>query len=273
MEKKNINKFTPDRLKKQIKLLNELIEKTPNEEEKEKNDEMVKKKIEFINNYAENITNSDNKTIIEFMNNLLLLSNTFYKTNGDEIADKIWQFYDDKHFIIHSEQKSPNRSDFFLNLFFLNNPKAKIITDNNLFIDFEDSLFNKFNQYKDKLGLSDNIDNNMEKQIEHKNFLLDIIIYYIYSKVELRSFYTALSTFLVTTKSSVMLLYKTLSLFALSFLKLENKENHLPSLLYVIGGVLRDHARSYLKTKGILQENLSYHECKKHVFNIFILET
>ena len=56
-------------------------------------------------------------------------------------------------------------------------------------------------------------------------------------------------------------------------MKVIKKENFISSLLYVLGGVLRDMARSYLKTKGILNENLSYHLCKhkekKHETHFF----
>jgi hypothetical protein len=98
-----------------------------------------------------------------------------------------------------------------------------------------------------------------------KNFLVDCIIIKIYANCEIKMFYTSLSSFIVNTKSNVMLLFKAISLFSLCLWQFEKKENFIDSLIFIVGGVLRDLGRSYLKTKGILNENLSYHLCKKHV--------
>ena len=46
------------------------------------------------------------------------------------------------------------------------------------------------------------------------------------------------------------------------FFHLKNIENFVSGLLYIFGGILRDLGRSYLKTKGIYNENLSYNKCE-----------
>jgi hypothetical protein len=233
----------------------ELITEINSTQEDEKNAQLAKS---FFEEFG---TLQNNSNIIPFLQNLFLFDEAFFIKHGDDLADKVWELYDDKNFNLDIPEYK-HFSSFFINLFFMNKNLVEQLLANKVFYiegnriksadinavrEFNKELFPKLNQN------------------ELKSFLLDYLIMYIFSKAELRNFYTSLSSFLVGSKSNVMLLFKCLALFGLSLWQLEKRENFLDGLLYVIGGVLRDHARSYLKTKGILQENLSYHKCKDKV--------
>jgi hypothetical protein len=202
--------------------------------------------------------------IISYLENLFLLEESFFIKNGDDLADKVWELYDDKHFNIDLPEYK-HFSYFFINLFFMNKNLVEPLLANGIFYIEDNKIksadISKVREFNKELFPKLNSLN----QNELKNFLVDYLVMYIFTKAELRHFYTSLSSFLVGTKSNVMLLFKCLSLFGLALWQFEKRENFLDGLLYVIGGVLRDHARSYLKTKGILQENLSYHKCKDKV--------
>lgn len=96
-----------------------------------------------------------------------------------------------------------------------------------------------------------------------QNDILDIIVLIIFTKIDFQNFYISLATFLVSTNSSTVLLFKIISLISLCFVNLNNISNFTDSILFCLGSVLRDHARSYLKTKNKYDESLTYHVCKK----------
>lgn len=134
---------------------------------------------------------------------------------------------------------------------------------NNIYNEEEDTRVN--NLYKIHFLSKDNLIKYINNRNDiSNNFLIDILILLIFSRSKLNEFYTSLSTFLVTTQGNSYLLFKIISLFSICLLNLNKKENFLNSLLFIIGSSFRDHAKSYLKSKNMLNETITYHKCSKN---------
>ena len=88
-------------------------------------------------------------------------------------------------------------------------------------------------------------------------------------------FYTGISSLLMSLNNSVIKFYKMLSLFSFSLWTLSNKKDNLiKSLLYIIGGVLKDFCRSLFKTEKIDIKKLIYFkekEKEEHFFPDIVL--
>jgi hypothetical protein len=250
-------------LEKQILVINDINAKI---EDEEKLDE-VKTLSNTLLNHIEDLGKLEAIKQIDYLKNLFNFSEDYFKKHGDDLMEKIWLLYDDNNFTIDIVQDNLTSNVFFFDLFFLKSTNIKKALES-FSTDETGKITSKsieeIRANINKLNLSD------LNPSEQKNFLIDYLVMLVYSKADIKNYYTSLSSFLIQTNSSVMLLYKILALFGLFFLQLDKKENFLDGLLYIIGGVLRDHARSYLKTKGILQENISHHSCSKHHVNILI---
>ena len=213
---------------------------------------------ELIKSFCSDLEQVDKKDLIKSLINIIQFDEIVFEKYGDDIVEKLWEYYDDKDFNMNIESES----NFFINLFFLDQNIVELLLEKNIFnINNKkitscsiDDLRAKFDDILTTLHIN-----------KQKNFIIDVIVFYIFTKIDLKYFYTCLSSFIVGTKSNVMLLFKCIALFGLSLQQIDKKEDFLDGLMYIVGGVLRDHARSYLKTKGILQENLSYHKCENHV--------
>ena len=258
-EKKSMNvAVTTEQFSKIVNKLNKIYDNKTDAEFKEKED----KYKNYVFKYVENLTKQENKMIIDSIKQLFNLRKEFLEKTGDELIERIWKLYDLKSFDKGTIKIDKNKN--LLNLV-------------NIFL-----LFNNFNCFdalyeiddenmkiKQKVAINSELllklDLKFKSEGENRNTLIDLFIFLIFSTVELKNFYTSISTFLLNTDSNVILLYKTIALFGLSIAQIGKKEDFLSSIYYIIGGVLRTHARSYLKTKGILKENLSDIGCKKHV--------
>ena len=95
------------------------------------------------------------------------------------------------------------------------------------------------------------------------NFLIDLLIFRIFPLTKIEGFYTTLSGLLIQDFRNVLKFFKIISLFGICLAQFDKREDFIGSLLFVAGGVLRDIARCYLKTKGVFNENLSYHKCTR----------
>lgn len=252
----------------------------------EKNDATIDEKITtFFSKLMDNLKNTnDDQAIQEFLTTLFKLDFSFYKKYGDDLLEKFWGLYNTKEIQIENHLsietlfktclKKPSNDD---------ENKPSLISKGVLYEHLV-SQFLQFNPSTLENLLSQEI---ISKEEFHSNFkvkficsketlseftfsnklsrnnLVDIIILLIYSIIELQQFYISLSTFIVSTNSNSVLLFKIISLFSMCLMTLENKAKFIDSLLFVLGGVLRDHARSYLKTKNRFNESLTYHMCKK----------
>jgi hypothetical protein len=244
-----------DKVNKTIDEINSLVKEGDKEEE-------LNKISRTFCQQVEDLVHLETPKQIESLYELFNLSEEYFNNYGDDLIEKAWFLYDENNFYIDVESSN----EFFFNLFFITEKSAKQAKE--VFsIESNGEILSKpietIREHIKKLNLS------CLTPGEQKNCIIDYLVMAAYSKSDIKSFYTSLSSFLIQTKSSVLLLFKSLSLFGLFFQQQEKKENFLDGLLFIIGGVLRDYARSYLKTKGILKENISYTACNKHHVSYF----
>lgn len=281
METKKSNlEFSKEKFEKAISNLNLISEKisaveygSTLESDKNKDSERNKKNQNYVKKYLEHLRKSQDKDIISILKYLLDLSSQSWAKNGDEFIEELWNLYDNKGFHIFNSEMALTYYEYFLNMYFFNSKNLNILLKHQLFIINKDSkkvesyfTLEKFNQIQEEFSFS--ILNSPEDAlipVMEKNFLIDICMLLLICNLDIKASYTSISAFIVGTDGSVMKLFKVLSMFGLCLWQIEKKENFLPGLLYIVGGVLRDHGKSYLKTKGILDQNLSYHKCPKDV--------
>jgi hypothetical protein len=264
-------------LKTLIETLNTLSLKTyPDKKENKDIDKEIDKDKNISQRYVNDIKEifekeNKNEKINNNLLELLCMNDESLSKHGDELLENLWKLYANTIFNIPSLTTISTPEQFFIDLFFLNNAKLNTLKEQNI-IKIKENLIeiNISKEFVENNILSK--DSSKEALLNNRNVLIDLIIFNMFCKTaskDLKGFYTSLSGFVVTTESSVFLLYKTISLFALCLFTMEKKENFVDSLFYILSGVLRDHARSYLKTKGVLNENLSYHKCSKHVKKLY----
>lgn len=275
-----------DKLKIIVKNLNKLLFLTKNETDKDynSNQEKINKSLSYLKAYLDTFSKDlDSKDIILNLKELLKLNVNFFKSHGDEILDKVWLLYDDKLNSTHNINLHSDPYTFFSDLFLLNNKQIKSIlfNEDNFKLDFNSNKLifpeDNFNERINKILETANDQyfmNGKEGNLLNleKNFLIDLLILIVFTFGDIKMFYTTVSTFITFIDSKVVLVFKIISLFSLALWQLEKKENFIDSLLFLLAGILRDLARSYLKTKGIVEENLSFHMCTKHVkLNIYFI--
>lgn len=256
-------KYTLDKLKKIIAQVNQLMNKTDKEAEDKKD-----RGIAYLKTYLDQIKGFEQNDIIISLKEYFSLSKEFYIKYGDDLIEKLWGLYNENEFTM-GDYKEKELYDYFLWLFFCNNQ---------LLIEYLQKEIINFNIQSKEISVNfDKIKQEISSDnILTQNFLIDLIIMMIYSITAIQGFYTTISALLMMVNSNVTKFYKILSLFGLCYWKLEKKQDFINSLLFISGGVMRDLARSYLKTKGILNENLTYHKCsnkKKHQSNFFPAST
>ena len=216
-----------------------------------------------------------NKTLIQ----LLQLKPAVLSKYGSELLDKIWDLSDDNEYIPPEEilsQPADKRltpmelMKYFLALFFGNKNSLNDILDNKYIIIDEEKRKININEEKCK-----EIGANSEKYINNNNLLSNLLIIKIMTYTNPESFYTGISSLLMVLDNSVIKFYKALSLFSFSLWFLSNKKDNLiKSLLYIIGGVLKDFCRSLFKTEKIDIKNLVYfkeREKEEHFFKDIVL--
>ena len=218
-----------------------------------------------------------NKTLI----NLLQLKPSVISRYGSELLDKIWDLNDDMNDYIPPEEILNQPKDkrltpaelmkYFLKLFFGNkNNVEELLNDKVIIIDEEKRKIN-INEEKCK-EIGKNVEN---KYINENNLLNNLMIIKILSYTNSEMFYTNISSLLMTLDNSVIKFYKALSLFSFSLWTLSNKKDNLiKSILYIIGGVLKDFCRSLFKTENVDINKLIYFKEKpkeEHFFKDIIL--
>ena len=216
-----------------------------------------------------------NKTLIQ----LLQLKPAVLTKYGSELLDKIWDLSDNNEYIPPEEilsQPADKRltpmelMKYFLALFFGNKNSLRDILDNKYIIIDEEKRKININEEKCK-----EIGTNSDKYINNNNLLSNLLIIKIMTYTNPESFYTGISSLLMVLDNSVIKFYKALSLFSFSLWFLSNKKDNLiKSLLYIIGGVLKDFCRSLFKTEKIDIKNLVYfkeREKEEHFFKDIVL--
>jgi hypothetical protein len=282
--------FTIDKLKKIIKKLNNLLAKEKLEEEEEKK---LKKFIDYLNKFNQKLR-GENKlhNKLEFLNTLIEnFSEEIYKKIGDELIEDLWRmYYTDTNFLNFSpydiinkitkeknkEYEVNNNPEYFISLLLMNERLAEKLLKNN-FIEFnleknEIKFTLDFMKYtevvSEDLFLNNNYNKNNNEDLSIKlkiNNLIDLITIKILTVGNIQGFYTTLSSMLLMTEGKTILIFKIISFFALCLYKFSNKESFIGGLLYILGGMLRDYAKSYLYTKGIERFLFSEHKCDHKV--------
>ena len=217
-----------------------------------------------------------NKTLI----NLLQLKSSVITKYGSELLDKIWELNDEMNEYIPPEEILSQPKDkrltpvelmkYFLQLFFGNKQNMESLLNDKYIIINEEKRKIDINEEKCKeIGL------NSEKYINDNNLLFNLMIIKILTYVNPQVFYTGISSLLMSLNNSVIKFYKMLSLFSFSLWTLSNKKDNLiKSLLYIIGGVLKDFCRSLFKTEKIDIKKLIYFkekEKEEHFFPDIVL--
>ena len=217
-----------------------------------------------------------NKTLIQ----LLQLKPTVITKYGSELLDKIWKLDDEMNDYIPPVEILEQPKDkkltpielmkYFLKLLFGKKDDAdKLLNEKYITIDREKRQI-KINEEKCK-----EIGKDKDKYISENNLLHNLMIIKIMTYTNPEVFYTSISSILTILDNSVIKFYKILSLFSFTLWNLSNKKDRLViSLLYIIGGVLKDFCRSLFKTENIDINKLIYfqeREKEDHFFQAIIL--
>ena len=217
-----------------------------------------------------------NKTLIQ----LLQLKPTVIAKYGSELLDKIWKLEDEMNDYIAPleilEQPKDARltpielMKYFLKVLFGNKDNVdKLLNDGYIIIDGEKRQV-CINEEKCK-----EIGKDKDKYINANNLLHNLMIIKIMTYIKPEVFYTSVSSFLTGVDNSIIKFYKILSLFSFTLWTLSNKKDSLvKSLIYIIGGVLKDFCRSLFKTENIDINKLIYFkekEKEEHFFKPIIL--
>ena len=287
--------LTMENLEKGVKNINTIIDMIDTRQDENREQMMVFLKIfcdDLISKLKENNSNVNNssntkepempinerinKTLIQ----LLQLKPAVITKYGSELLDKVWELNDDINEYIPPEEILNQPVDkrltplelmkYFLQLFFGQKHNIEnLLKDKYIIIDEEKRKIN-INEEKCK-----DISTNSDKYINDNNLLNSLMIIKILTYVNPESFYTGISSLLMVLDNSVIKFYKSLSLFSFSLWTLSNKKDGLvKSLLYILGGVLKDFCRSLFKTEKIDIKNLIYfkeREKEEHFFKDVIL--
>ena len=206
-----------------------------------------------------------NKSLIH----LLQLKPTVMLKYGSEFLDKIWEISDDLNDYLIPEELLSQPYDkkltplelmkFFLQLLFGGGNKVEnLLKDKFIVIDEE----------KRKISIDEEeikkIAETPDKYINDNNLLSNLMLIKIFSYTKTEVFYTGITSLFITLDNRVIKFYKTLSLYAFSLWNLNNKKEELiKSLLYILGGILKDFNRSLLKTEKLNLNNLAFFKPKQ----------
>ncbi len=250
--------------------------------------EKLKKVITFINKFSESLKDSKNEdAVLEYL--LFLaenLSESVYAQQGDEIMEDLWKLYKvntdqlkfDPYSILYklnplSNKNLPNfeiksNPEYFLNLLFMNENLTENILESEIVTFDKDRNVIKFDIEVSKTV--ELVKNQYEKlsNASKINNILDLIFIKIMCLGDMKTFYTVLSSMLMLTEGKTILIFKLISYFALCLFTFKNKESFVGSLLFILGGMLRDYAKSYMKTKGLERIIFSGHKCA-HQVNLY----
>ena len=288
--------LTMENLEKGVKNINTIIDMIDTRQDQNREQMIVFLKIfcdDLISNLKENKTNNIYKNdetkeeempLMERINktlfNLLQLKPAVITKYGSDLLDKIWELSDDMNVYIPPEDilKQPidkrltplELMKYFLWLFFGNKHNIEnLLNDKYIIIDEEKRKININEEKCKEIGL------NPDKYINDNNLLSNLMIIKILTYINPEMFYTGISSLLMSLDNSVIKFYKALSLYSFLLWTLSNKKDNLiKSLLYIIGGVLKDFCRSLFKTEKIDIKNLIYFkekEKEEHFFKDIIL--
>lgn len=253
-EKTNSEKFTLTKLSRVIQKLNTFIDNpdTTYDNKREKSILYFKAFLDYIKKTP--FTKADT---LKLFYSFLTLNDKFYTRYGDEFTEIFFSHYNetDSHIELQQNNNTLPFHLYFIHLFFTNHSIIKSILDKQLLT---------FNNQTHKIEYNQpNLTFFPLETFTSENEILNIIICKIFAYAKLQSFYTSLTGLLMQVEGNVVKFYKLFSLFSLCLYQLEERERFIPSLLFIGGSIMTGLARSYLKTKGVLNENISYHSCSE----------
>ena len=214
-----------------------------------------------------------NKSLLQ----LLQLKPSVMLKYGSELLEKVWEVIDDENNYIPPDDLLSQPFDkkltplemmkYFLQLLFGGGKKVSELLEEKFIIIDEDKRKIRINEEKIKEMAA-----NPEKYLGDNNLLCNLMIIKIFTYTKGEIFYTSISGLLMALNNRIIKFYKTLSLFAFTLWSLNHKKEDLvKSILYIIGGVLKDFSRSLLKTEKIDYTKLLYFKEKskkeEHFFN------
>jgi hypothetical protein len=285
MKSDEIN-FSPEKVKKIINKINSYViqskENNSDTKKSEEHSEKLKKFIGKLNEYSGSVKNGTEEEILEYLIFIAEnLSEKVYEYQGDEIMEELWKLYQ-----VNTDQLKFNPNNILNNLnSSKNNLKSQINNNPEYFLSLilmNQSLFDKvlkeqiltFNH--DKKEVKFNIElskliNLLKEQNEDCSITIKInnILDFIFLKIlcigDMKTFYTILSSMLMLTEGKTILVFKIIAYFAICLYTFHNKESFIGSILFIIGGMLRDYAKSYMKTKGVERIIFTEKQCTHQV--------
>ena len=255
-----------DDLVKRFKNKDKPKEPEPEKKEEEKKEDDKSKEPEIP------VMERINKTLLH----VLQLKPSVMLKYGSELLDKVWEINDEEANYLPPDELLSQPFDkrltplemmkYFLQLLFGAEKKISELLDEKYIIIDEDKRKVSINE--DKLK---EMATTPEKYINENNLLCNLLIIKIFTYTKSEVFYTGLSALLMTLDNRVIKFYKILSLYAFCLWNLNHKKEDLvKSSLYIIGGVMKDFSRSFLKTEKIDFNSLFYFKPKgkeEHFFN------
>ena len=255
-----------DDLVKRFKNKDKPKEPEPEKKEEEKKEDNKPKEPEIP------VMERINKTLLH----VLQLKPSVMLKYGSELLGKVWEINDEETKYLPPYELLSQPFDkrltplemmkYFLQLLFGAEKKISELLDEKYIIIDEDKRKVSINEDKLKEMAA-----TPEKYINENNLLCNLLIIKIFTYTKSEVFYTGLSALLMTLDNRVIKFYKLLSLYAFCLWNLNHKKEDLvKSSLYIIGGVMKDFSRSFLKTEKIDVSSLLYFKPKgkeEHFFN------
>lgn len=199
---------------------------------------------------------------------------------GNELLDKIWEINDEEKNYLPPDALLSQPFDkrltpletmkYFLQLLFGGATKVEDLLSEKYIIIDEDKRKININEEKIKEMAA-----SPEKYLNDNNLLCNLMLIKIFTYTKPDIFYTGVTALLMSLDNRVIKYYKTLSLYAFTLWNLNHKKEELvKSILFILGGVLRDFSRSLLNTEKVNVEQLFIFketEKQEHFFKMIVL--
>lgn len=245
-KKNKVKDFSFEKYCKVITALNNIIDKTETTYDS-KRDKYVMYLKACIKEYLKE--KKDDTIRKQYLYKFLSLKKSVFKRYGDEYSEGLFGLSSEDDIILYDEQNENSLISFFINFLFLNHQVGKsLISKGVIVLNQEKNLVDINDEKCDSLSIDD---------FTNSDQIVNLLLLKIYANSKIQMFYTSLSGELLKSNKSVLKFYKVMTFFAICFPKLENQADFIGSLLFISGDVVFALARAYLKTKGILCENLT----------------
>ena len=248
----------------------------PKEPEKEKENEPKKEDENKKKEEEIPIMERINKSLLQV---LQLKPNAMIKY-GSELLDKVWEISDDDNNYLPPNDLLSQPFDkkltplelmkYFLQLLFGGSNKIEDLLSEKFIIIDDDKRKININEEKIKEMIA-----SPEKYVNDNNLLCNLMLIKIMTFTKPEVFYTGVTGLLMALDNRVIRYYKTLSLYAFTIWTLNpKKEDLVKSILYILGGVLKDFSRSLLNTEKVDINNLLFfkeRQKEEHFFKMIEL--